>query len=119
MAARLFLGSEERMKNLKPTVKIVQPSGILDKTKASQFDRQIRAVIDEGANIVLVDFQDVTFMDSSGLGALVSAVKTVRSANGKLAVCSLNHQIRILFEIACVDTLIDIFPSRDDFNSAN
>ncbi len=106
------------MKNLNPTVKIVQPSGLLDKNNASQFDRQIRAVLDEGANIVLVDFQDVTFIDSSGLGALVSAVKTVRSANGQLAVCSINHQIRILFEIACVDTLIEIFASQDDFHNA-
>ncbi|MBW4492073.1 MAG: STAS domain-containing protein [Oscillatoria princeps RMCB-10] len=106
------------MKNLNRAVKIVQPSGILDKNKALQFQRQISDVVDEGANIVLVDFQDVTFMDSSGLGALVSALKTVRAANGKLAVCSINHQIRILFEIACVDTLIEIFASQDDFKSA-
>lgn len=106
------------MKNLNRAVKIVQPSGILDKNKALQFHRQIRALVDDGANIVLVDFQDVTFMDSSGLGALLSAVKTVRAANGKLAVCSINHQIRILFEIACVDTLIEIFACQEDFNSA-
>lgn len=106
------------MKNMNSALEIVQPSGILDKNKALQFQQQISEVIDKGASIVLVDFQDVTFMDSSGLGALVSAVKTVRAANGKLAVCSINHQIRILFEIACVDTVIQVFPSREDFKSA-
>ena len=106
------------MKNLNPAVKIVQPSGLLDKTKVEQFQRQIVDVVDEGASIVLVDFQDVSFMDSSGLGALLTALKTVRAANGQLAVCSINHQIRILFEIACVDTVIPVFPSREDFNMA-
>jgi anti-anti-sigma factor len=44
--------------------------------------------------MVLIDFQDVTFMDSSGLGALVLALKTVRAAGGKLFICSVNEQIK-------------------------
>ncbi len=106
------------MKNTNSALKIVQPSGILDKTKAVQLQQQISEVLDKGASIVLVDFQDVTFMDSSGLGALLTAVKAVRAANGQIAVCSINHQIRIMFEIACVDTVIPVFTSREDFNRA-
>lgn len=103
--------------NMSPVVKIIQPSGILDGTKASQFRQEISDLVEAGADVVLIDFQDVTFMDSSGLGALVLALKTVRAAGSQLVVCSINEQIRILFELTSMDRVFEIFPTRDAFNS--
>ncbi|MEG3862766.1 MULTISPECIES: STAS domain-containing protein [unclassified Microcoleus] len=102
---------------MSPVVKIIQPSGILDGTKASQFRQEISDLVEAGADVVLIDFQDVTFMDSSGLGALVLALKTVRAAGSQLVVCSINEQIRILFELTSMDRVFEIFPTRDAFNS--
>lgn len=65
---------------------------------------------------MLVDFKDVTFMDSSGLGALVLAFKTLRAADTKLVLCSINEQVRILFELTNMDKVFEIFPSQDAFN---
>lgn len=100
---------------MRPVVKIVQPSGILDGTKGSQFRQEISNIVEKG-DIVLVDFQDATFMDSSGLGALVLALKTVRAAGAKLVVCSINEQIRMLFELTSMDRVFHIFPNRDEFS---
>ena len=94
---------------MSPVVKIIQPSGILDGTKASQFRQEISDLVEAGADVVLIDFQDVTFMDSSGLGALVLALKTVRAAGSQLVVCSINEQIRILFELTSMDRVFEIF----------
>ncbi len=80
-------------------VQVLQPQGILDGTKASQFRQEISNLVDQGAKTILIDFKDVSFMDSSGLGALVLALKTVRAAGSKLMVCSINEQIKILFEL--------------------
>ena len=102
---------------MSPVVKIIQPSGILDGTKASQFRQEISDLVEAGADVVLIDFQDVTFMDSSGLGALVLALKTVRAAGSQLVVCSINEQIRILFELTSMDRVFEIFGTRDAFNS--
>ncbi|NES04421.1 MAG: STAS domain-containing protein [Okeania sp. SIO2F4] len=96
-------------------VKYIQPSGILDGTKATSFRQEISEQVDAGADIVLIDFKEVTFMDSSGLGALVLALKTVRAAGSQLVVCSINEQIRILFELTSMDRVFDIFPSREEF----
>ncbi|NEQ83373.1 MAG: STAS domain-containing protein, partial [Moorea sp. SIO2I5] len=63
-------------------VKVVQPTGILDGTQAADFREEVKKLVDSGENIILINFQDVTFMDSSGLGALVLALKTVRAAGG-------------------------------------
>jgi anti-anti-sigma factor len=103
---------------MSPVVKVVQPSGILDGTKAGHFRQEISSLMDSNVDIVLIDFQDVTFMDSSGLGALVLALKTVRAAGGKLFICSVNEQIKMLFELTSMDRVFEIFPSREDFENA-
>jgi anti-anti-sigma factor len=103
---------------MNPVVKIVQPSGILDGMKATQFRQEISDIVENGGSMVLIDFKDVTFMDSSGLGALVLALKTVRAAGGKLFICSINEQVRMLFELTSMDRVFEIFPNREEFNNA-
>lgn len=102
---------------MSPVVKVVQPSGILDGTKAGQFRQEIGNLVESNVDIVLIDFQDVTFMDSSGLGALVLALKTVRAAGGKLFICSVNEQIKMLFELTSMDRVFEIFPTREEFDN--
>jgi anti-anti-sigma factor len=53
-------------------------------------------------------------MDSSGLGALVLSLKTVRSAGAKLFLCSINDQIKMLFELTSMDRVFEIFSSREE-----
>jgi anti-anti-sigma factor len=96
-------------------VKIVKPMGVLDGVQASPFRQNIVSLADKGAKTILIDFQDVTFMDSSGLGALVLALKAVRMAGGRLFVCSINEQIRILFELTSMDRVFEIFETQEEF----
>ncbi|NET57772.1 MAG: STAS domain-containing protein [Symploca sp. SIO2E6] len=99
-------------------VKVVRPSGILDGTKAGQFRQEITKLVESNVDIVLIDFADVTFMDSSGLGALVLALKTVRAAGGKLFICSVNDQIRMLFELTSMDRVFEIHENREAFEES-
>ncbi len=98
-------------------VKVVQPTGILDGTQAAEFRQEVSELVESGADIILIDFKDVTFMDSSGLGALVLALKTVRAAGGKMYICSVHEQIKMLFELTSMDRVFDIFSTREDFES--
>jgi anti-anti-sigma factor len=75
---------------MNPTVKILELSGILDGIKGNQLRREISDIVANGVEIVLIDFKDVKFVDSSGLGALVSSMQMMRNANGK-TICLL-HQ---------------------------
>ncbi len=97
-------------------VKVIKLSGNLNAATSQEFRLNITDVMESGAKIILVDCQDVTFMDSSGLGALVLAFKTLRAANTKLVLCSINEQVRILFELTSMDKVFEIFPSQDAFN---
>jgi anti-anti-sigma factor len=101
---------------MSPVVKVVHPTGILDGTKAQQFREEISQLVEQKTEVVLIDFKNVTFMDSSGLGALVLALKTVRAAGGKLFICSVNDQIKMLFELTSMDRVFEIFADYDAFN---
>ena len=97
-------------------VQIIEPEGILDGTKTADFQQQIDQSIDSGVDTILVDFSNVTFMDSSGLGALVKAFKTLQAADVRLFLCSINDQIKMLFELTSMDDYFTIFSDRQEFN---
>lgn len=96
---------------------VVRPTGILDGTQAIQLRQQISEKLDKKTDIVLIDLQEVTFIDSSGLGALVSALKMVRTRGGKLYVCSINDQVRMLFELTSMDRVFKIY--KDEYTFKN
>jgi anti-anti-sigma factor len=68
--------------------------------------------------MILINLQEVTFMDSSGLAALVISLKTVRSAGGRFCICSINDQVRLLFELTSMTQVFEIFGSQEDCVSA-
>ncbi|NKB18138.1 MAG: STAS domain-containing protein [Pseudanabaena sp. CRU_2_10] len=70
---------------------------------------------------VLVDLQNVAFLDSKGLGALLSALKIASAHNGKLFLCSLQESVRLLCEITKMDRVFTIFEDCESFSqySAN
>jgi anti-anti-sigma factor len=96
-------------------IKIIEPIGILDGTKANEFRETIDSSIERATEAVLVDFKQVTFMDSSGLGALVLSLKNARNVGVKLYLCSLNDQIKMLFELTNTERFFDILSDRNAF----
>jgi anti-sigma B factor antagonist len=62
---------------------IVRPTtDRLDIEVAAEFRGMLLSLIDQGSRQLVVDLKDVTFIDSSGLGALVSALKTLKRGSG-------------------------------------
>lgn len=96
-------------------VQIIEPEGILDGTKTADFQQQIEQSIESGVHTILIDFSNVTFMDSSGLGALVKAFKSLEVADVELFLCSINEQIRMLFELTSMDDYFTILSDRVEF----
>lgn len=99
-------------------IKVIAPEGILDGTKAVDFRSLVDHTVKEDTDVVLVDFSNITFMDSSGLGALVLALKTIRGAEKKMCLCSVNEQVKMLFELTSMDRVFDIFSDRETASKA-
>lgn len=94
---------------------VIQPKGILDSVNTNNLRRDILDVINGEVKIVLLDLQDITFMNSSGLGALVATLKAVKSAGGELALCSLSDQVRIIFELSRMERIFQVFGDPQEF----
>jgi anti-anti-sigma factor len=98
---------------------IVQPKGRLDVTTAADFRRQVSdiAISPNPPKYLVLDLHGVTFMDSSGLGALVSALKSIRNSNGDMVICGANDQVQMLFELTSMNKIFKIYSNVDEFNA--
>jgi anti-anti-sigma factor len=99
-------------------VQVISPTGVLDSTKAEEFRQTVNQLLDDGADIILINLKDVTFIDSSGLGTLVVLLKQVRSLDRKLCICSINDQVRMLFELTSMDRVFDVYENQQSFEQA-
>ncbi|NJM95954.1 MAG: STAS domain-containing protein [Phormidesmis sp. RL_2_1] len=100
------------------TVQVLAPAGILDSTKTEEIRAQVEIAIANGTKTLLMDLKDTTFVDSSGLGTLVSVLKKVRSNSCEMYVCSINPQVKMLFELTSMDRVFTIFENREAFEAA-
>ncbi|MEM1238252.1 MAG: STAS domain-containing protein [Cyanobacteria bacterium P01_H01_bin.26] len=98
-------------------VHVIEPSGILDGTQTAAFRQQVDEALEKGAKVLLIDLKDITFVDSSGLGVLVACLKKVRTASSKMYVCSINDQVRMLFELTSMDRVFEVFADRAAFEA--
>ena len=92
---------------------IIKPAGVLDGVKANQLCKQVSELLASGNNFVMLDLADVNFIDSSGLGALIIALKMLRTAGGDLYLCSIAEPVRSLLSMTRMDRLFEnaIVPS--------
>jgi anti-anti-sigma factor len=98
-------------------IEIIEPAGRLDITNAAQLRKQVAEITSNKPNLLLVDLTNVSFMDSSGLGALVSALKAVRAIGAEMVLCSPNEQVKMLFDLTSMSKIFKIYASREEFNS--
>lgn len=83
----------------------------MDAVSATEFTKQVKQHISEGNNLLVLNMDGVDFVDSSGLGAIVSVFKAV-APDGKLILASVTGMVRDLFEITRIDQVIKIVESE-------
>lgn len=79
----------------------------VDAHVAGRFRDAMLGEIERGHRRLLIDLGRVEFIDSSGLGAMVSAVKRL-GRDGELRVCALQQSVRSMFELTRLNRLIPI-----------
>jgi anti-sigma B factor antagonist len=84
----------------------------LDAHNSSELKTQMLNLFEEGKNDMIVDLGEVRFVDSSGLGALVSGFKNASARNGNLKLCNLQQQVQSMFELTRLHRVFEIFPDK-------
>ncbi|MCE2940248.1 MAG: STAS domain-containing protein [Gemmatimonadota bacterium] len=93
-------------------VTIVDVDGQLIVGNRQELKQRVLDELDKGERKFLVDFEKTGYIDSSGLGVLVSLSKKIREQGGALRLANLNDDLRTLFELTKLDTLFDIADTR-------
>jgi anti-sigma B factor antagonist len=94
-------------------VLVVEVEGQLIVGNRQELKATIQTALDNGERKLLIDFGKTGYIDSSGLGALVSISKKVREQGGELRLAGLNEDLRSLFELTKLDTLFAIADSSE------
>ncbi len=81
------------------------------------FDFQ-SAVREQSNTAVIIDFSNVPFMDSAGIGALVGARVALQKANRPLAIAALNTQVKALLDMSKVSPFFRIFSTVEEAQAA-
>ena len=89
-------------------VLILEVEGQLIVGNRQEFKQKILDALEAGERRFLVDFTNTGYIDSSGLGVLVSLSKKIRDEGGELRLAGLNEDLRTLFELTKLDTLFAI-----------
>lgn len=89
----------------------------LDAAAAPAFKTQVQGRLDGSARKVLLDLRRVAFMDSTGLGALVSLLKML-GKDGAVAVAGAQPSVRRLFELTRLDSVFRLTDGLDEGRAA-
>jgi anti-sigma B factor antagonist len=89
-------------------VVVVQVEGQLIVGNRHELKELVQAALERGERRLLIDFSRTGYIDSSGLGALVSISKRIREVGAELRLSGLNDDLRSLFELTKLDTLFAI-----------
>jgi anti-sigma B factor antagonist len=82
--------------------------GEIDMATASRLKQNLYALLEQNPRVVL-DLQDVQYLDSSGLAVLLGALRQARERGGSLALVCTNTHILKLFSLTGLDTAVPIF----------
>jgi anti-sigma B factor antagonist len=97
---------------------VLEVGGEVDVYTAPRLRERLVELVDAGARNVVVDLGRVDFLDSTGLGVLVGALKRLRAADGTFGlVCSKEPLLKI-FRITALDQVFPIYPSIEAATSA-
>lgn len=80
-------------------------------SEAERFKTEMVRLIDQGEPHYIVSFENVEYVDSSFLGALVSSLKYAMSKDSDIAVVNLNKDIHNLFKLIRMDKVFKIYPT--------
>ncbi len=95
-------------------VTILQLSGRLDSNTSPTLEKHLQESIETGEHQILIDFEKLNFISSSGLRVLLSAGKQLKGGSRKLVLCSLQDQVREVFDVAGFTMLFAIHPSHEE-----
>jgi len=104
--------SLEKIQDSRAAIVTLQ-SESLDAGNSKGFKEKLLPVLEEH-DAVLIDMGSLNFVDSSGLGALLSCLRTMNNKDGQLKLYAMSKPVQALFELVRMHRIFTIYNSRDE-----
>ena len=93
-------------------VKVVQIEGELDTSSSPEAQKQLNQLREQGVKKILLDLTKLDFISSAGLRVLLATAQELKEDGGDLRVCSLNREVREVFDVSGFSTLLMVFDNE-------
>jgi anti-sigma B factor antagonist len=98
---------------------VIAAKGRVNAMSTPALKARIRELVEAGRPEIVCDLGGVGFLDSSGLAALVSGLKTTREHGGYLKLAGLNPQVASIFKLTMLDRVFELFPTVEAALASN
>ena len=105
---------EVQTRQVENGVTVVAPTGRLDVAGAPTLKDAISEALKNGQPRVVLDMEGVSFVDSTGLGSVIAALKQIRSSQGDLRLAAPNQQVRVVLELTTLDRVFPYFSTVEE-----
>jgi anti-sigma B factor antagonist len=95
-------------------VTVVAPTGRLDVAGAPALKDAISEAVKNGQPRVVLDMEGVSFVDSTGLGSVIAALKQIRGSQGDLRLAAPNQQVRVVLELTTLDRVFPYYSTVEE-----
>lgn len=102
------------VRNTNNGVEILQLEGFLDAHTAPQLESTIAKVIEEQMYRIIVNFEQLDYISSAGLGVFMVFIEDVRSNKGDIKLVSMKPKVYNVFDLLGFPMLFDILPTEDE-----
>lgn len=88
-------------------------SEFLDASNSKEFKQEMASVV-EGTRKLVLDFGRVSFVDSSGCGAILTCLRQLTAAGGDMKLCGVSKPVRALFQLVRMHRILDIYNTQNE-----
>jgi anti-sigma B factor antagonist len=95
-------------------VTLIVIRGEIGTETVDQFKEKLEQVINDGKKKLVIDLQEVNYLNSMGLGVFASALKKLKKGNGDLKLINLSPTVMELLERSRLDKVFDVFETEEE-----
>lgn len=94
-------------------VKVIHPVATsLDASNVARFREKVVPLLADSPRLV-IDLDQIEFIDSAGIGALISCLRIAAEGRAQLVLCGLNRPVKALFDLMRMHRVFEIHPDRE------
>ena len=102
-------------KNPHDKVMVLELSGkIMGGPDFDKFKGEITELVDGGYKDVILDLSGVPWINSTGLGILITGYHSIKAAEGTMKICNVKERVLSIFYISQLDNIFDVYESREE-----